>query len=768
MKASTYAWAARQAEATGDDERATRLWWRAGDPRRAGLIQLRLQNGRRAARLFEAGGAMRSAARAYADIGDYATAARLFERAGDLRAAAETLVLSLRRGAHGLEDADVRAHTARTAAALLVRCDAPERAVRLLRWMRLTLDEARLLIRYERFDEALSALAPSPTELDRMDDARMAPAGRAEFVLARRVEATGAHQEAARRYARARCWDLAAEKFEALGDHRRAAQCFHADARWLSAAHHFEQAGDLAQAARCLRHSGRRLEADALLRRKALAAASPDRWLTVGDLFHAARIWLDSAPPDDPHRRIWAMAALERVPPTHRDRLRAQALLLALEFDAPGREAMARRLRELLLTTAEGREDGGILYWYGRWLEVQGDEMRALRAYRRAAHLDASLADLAERLKRQTRPARGSAWAPSLAPQTHRALFGLFDPLRHSAAHAANESAPPPPAAADPAVRTHATPGGSDLRSERSAPVPSTGHALALPPSNAPQDPMIGVRLRERFRVQRRLGRGAQATVYLALDEVLERYVAVKLLPVPASPSGGGRELLHEARAAASVHHPGCAAIFDMGHADGHIYLAMEYLRGRTLRAQLRRGPLSVDQALDIGLQMADALVALHRAGIVHRDIKPENIIVDDGGRACLTDFGIAKHVDEAPTRGRMVTGTIKYMAPEQAGGGPLDFRADLFSLGGVLFEMLTGALPFSSDVNGLVHRMRRAAPELPDRHPARSIMQPVIDRLLAPRPELRFESATALHRALLTARRRFQSRGLGRPTKKD
>ena len=199
--------------------------------------------------------------------------------------------------------------------------------------------------------------------------------------------------------------------------------------------------------------------------------------------------------------------------------------------------------------------------------------------------------------------------------------------------------------------------------------------------------------------------------VYLAHDPRLNRRVALKLLPTGiADERERVRRFEQEARAASAIAHPNVAHIYEIGEADGRRYIAMEYVRGLTLRQALRRGPLGVCEALDIGAQIAMGLAAAHEAGVLHRDIKPENVVLRDDGYVKVLDFGLAKLVEDrlctgAPeatplpslhTEPELLMGTSDYMSPEQVRRQPADERTDLWSLGVVLYEMLAGRRPFT------------------------------------------------------------------------
>jgi serine/threonine protein kinase len=222
-----------------------------------------------------------------------------------------------------------------------------------------------------------------------------------------------------------------------------------------------------------------------------------------------------------------------------------------------------------------------------------------------------------------------------------------------------------------------------------------------------------------RYRLDEVIGRGGMSTVYRGTDQALDRVVAVKVAMDPLlerDPVYAAR-FKREARAAASLSSPGVVTIFDAG-ADGPTrYIVMEYLEGRDLSQILREeGPLEPLRAAAIGRQVADTLAVAHAAGIVHRDIKPGNIMITPGGGVKVLDFGIARTSDAMSlTQTASVLGTAPYMSPEQAMGQPADARSDIYSLGCVLYEMLTGKPPFMGEVAAAVlHQHVRVAPKAP------------------------------------------------------
>ncbi|HYG80205.1 MAG TPA: serine/threonine-protein kinase, partial [Pyrinomonadaceae bacterium] len=216
-----------------------------------------------------------------------------------------------------------------------------------------------------------------------------------------------------------------------------------------------------------------------------------------------------------------------------------------------------------------------------------------------------------------------------------------------------------------------------------------------------------------RYEISSQLGAGGMGEVYLAEDTHLRRPAALKILPARFTESEDRlRRFEREASAASALNHPNIITIHEIGQEDGTHFMAMEFVDGETLRARLGRGEMTLREALDISIQVADALAAAHEAGIVHRDIKPENVMLRKDGYVKVLDFGLAKLTErqrltvdsQAPTVAKAdtdpgtVMGTMQYMAPEQARGLDVDRRADIWSLGVILYEMLTGRAPFAGE----------------------------------------------------------------------
>ena len=216
----------------------------------------------------------------------------------------------------------------------------------------------------------------------------------------------------------------------------------------------------------------------------------------------------------------------------------------------------------------------------------------------------------------------------------------------------------------------------------------------------AVSDSLINTLFDGRYKIIRKLGAGGMANVYLAEDQELGRRVAIKILNERhANDEQFVDRFRREAKHAAGLSHPNIVAIYDRGEAEGTYYIAMEYLDGRSLKELIvARGPAPVNVAIDYARKILDALRFAHRNGIVHRDIKPHNVIVDAEGRVKVTDFGIARAGTSQMTEVGSIIGTAQYLSPEQAKGAPVDQTSDLYSVGIVLYELLTGKVPFTGD----------------------------------------------------------------------
>ena len=261
--------------------------------------------------------------------------------------------------------------------------------------------------------------------------------------------------------------------------------------------------------------------------------------------------------------------------------------------------------------------------------------------------------------------------------------------------------------------------------------------------------------LANRYRLTSRIGEGSFSETYLATDTSLERQVAVKILRehYARDPRFVAR-FEREARAAAAVAHPNVVDIFDYGRDDDTLFITMEWVDGTDLKHLIRdRAPLPTEESTRLIREILRGLGAIHRAGIIHRDVKPQNVLLSSDGQAKMSDFGIARgSVDSGLTDTGMALGTAAYMAPEQASGGNVTSSADLYSAGVILFEMLTGELPFPGDnpvqvmyrhVNDIPPRPREINPAIP------ASLEMVVMRSMAKDPEDRFQSAEEMEAAL-------------------
>lgn len=266
---------------------------------------------------------------------------------------------------------------------------------------------------------------------------------------------------------------------------------------------------------------------------------------------------------------------------------------------------------------------------------------------------------------------------------------------------------------------------------------------------------VIGTVLSGRYRLDGRIATGGMGSVYEATDQRLERKVAVKLLKEGLAEDPRFIERFRrEARAAGALSHPNIAAVFDFGSDDDRHFMVMELAHGRDLARVLREeGPLDPERSVLIGSQIAAALAHAHAAGVVHRDIKPPNVIVADGDRVKVTDFGIARAVGDATlTATGSVLGSAHYLSPEQAGGGDVGPPSDIYSLGIVLYEMLTGTVPFTGD-SIIAVAMRHVSDEVPAPAELRADipaeLNDVVSRATAKDPHDRYPRATELETAL-------------------
>lgn len=496
----------------------------------------------------------------------------------------------------------------------------------------------------------------------------------------------------------------AARLFERAGEPLRAAQCFVAAIKnekngvekarlTRSAAACYEKAGEIERAARILELNEQRANAADLLERHGRGDAAA-RIREDSQVLHGAEVMLAGARAGDPELYDRAIQLLASVSEDNRLYLRARVMLAEILVERDDEPCALRVLRRLLAGGRFDRKHLPALHLYGKLLVKAGRVGEARGTFRTVVDIDPGYEDAAQRLDRLGETG------------------------------------------------------------EISSVVPQSLAASMAPDAGVSHPPLLGMTLRDRFRLDRRLGGGAQAEVFAAHDLVLDRSVAIKVLDRELALDPRASEaFVMEARYAARVHHRACLDVYDFGVDQGVIFMAMELLEGHSLGDAMAGRRMSVEKMLAIATEVAAALTAVHDVGLVHRDVKPTNILIDESGRVCLADFGVATSLDGA---GSLETaagaGTLKYMAPEQADPNVVDARSDVYALGIVMFEMLAGHAPFEATVASLVDRLLQPPPALPFEGLVSANLAAIVRRCLEPDPDDRWPSMRALRDALLRA----------------
>ena len=267
-----------------------------------------------------------------------------------------------------------------------------------------------------------------------------------------------------------------------------------------------------------------------------------------------------------------------------------------------------------------------------------------------------------------------------------------------------------------------------------------------------------GQKINDRYEVIRSIGEGGMANVYLGYDCILDRNVAIKVLRGDLSNDEKFvRRFQREALSASSLAHPNIVEMYDVGEDNGTYYIVMEYVEGKTLKQLLKkRGNLTLSEAIDIMLQLTDGMAHAHDSYIIHRDLKPQNIMIRNDGQIKITDFGIAMALNATQlTQTNSVMGSVHYLPPEQASGKGSTIKSDIYSMGIIFYELLTGTLPFRGDnaVEIALKHMREPIPSIREENPSiPQSIENIIKRATAKNPKNRYDSAREMHDDLLTA----------------
>ncbi len=267
-----------------------------------------------------------------------------------------------------------------------------------------------------------------------------------------------------------------------------------------------------------------------------------------------------------------------------------------------------------------------------------------------------------------------------------------------------------------------------------------------------------GQKINERYEIIRSIGEGGMANVYLGYDAILDRNVAIKVLRGDLSNDEKFvRRFQREALSASSLAHPNIVEMYDVGEDDGLYYIVMEYIEGKTLKQLLKkRGTLTLSEAIDIMLQLTEGMAHAHDSYIIHRDLKPQNIMIKDDGQIKITDFGIAMALNATQlTQTNSVMGSVHYLPPEQASGKGSTIKSDIYSMGIIFYELLTGSLPFKGDnaVEIALKHMRDPLPSVREINPAiPQSIENIIIKATAKNPKNRYDNVRSMHQDLLTA----------------
>jgi len=268
---------------------------------------------------------------------------------------------------------------------------------------------------------------------------------------------------------------------------------------------------------------------------------------------------------------------------------------------------------------------------------------------------------------------------------------------------------------------------------------------------------MKGQKISDRYQIIKSIGEGGMANVYLAYDTILDRNVAVKILRGDLSNDEKFvRRFQREALSASSLAHPNIVEVYDVGEDNGEYYIVMEYIEGKHLKSLLKkRGKLTLSEAVDIMMQITDGMSVAHDSYIIHRDIKPQNIMILENGLVKITDFGIAMAMNATQlTQTNSVMGSVHYLPPEQASGQGSTLQSDIYSMGIVMYELLTGSLPYKGDnaVEIALKHLKESIPSIREKLPnLPQSIENIILKSTAKNPKNRYADAREMHNDLLT-----------------
>ena len=276
-----------------------------------------------------------------------------------------------------------------------------------------------------------------------------------------------------------------------------------------------------------------------------------------------------------------------------------------------------------------------------------------------------------------------------------------------------------------------------------------------------------GQKVNERYEIIKTIGEGGMANVYLANDIILDRKVAIKVLRGDLSNDEKFiRRFKREALSVSNLSHPNIVEVYDVGEEEGNYYIVMEYIDGKTLKQLLqKRGALTLTEVIDIMSQLTDGLAHAHEAYIIHRDIKPQNIMIEDNGLVKITDFGIAMALNSTQlTQTNSVMGSVHYLPPEQANGKGSTIKSDIYSLGILMYELLTGSVPFKGDnaVEIALKHMKEKMPSIRKQNPTiPQSIENIVLKATAKNPKNRYDSVREMHNDLVTALERTNEKRL-------